>query len=588
MIKRVKLHRFKRFDNGDVNLASKGLSVVAGPNNAGKSTLLHSLTVWSFCRGVVEHERGREALCHGSSKSGVGIGDDEFFPINVPTLAHLWSNLKTQRDSNNTDEPDGYTLKIKCLWDNHNGERFLEFGLALANDRLFIKAIDSNLDAEDHIPRVALLPPFAGITDKEARLSIAESSALMGQGLAGATIRNTLLELYETNLRSRSELKAGKSKLSNRLLKQLRETDPWERLSASLERVFSYGLKVHDFNSSYHRFVRVEGFKGEIRNSRFQKLPKYNPRDLMVEGSGFLQWLSVCALAVSPSVDVLLLDEPDAHLHLQLQTQLLDELDRLAPNKQILMATHSAELLRRHPAERILWVKGNSAKYLSSSEQRTGLLAGIGSEYFPRLDALKRYKRLLILEGSFDETILKTLCNRLGRTWPQNIVVWHWSGGHKERKQLHIQLRKEIPELKSISLRDRDDEALETTGQDLIDRAHSESKEALVCLKWPRRYIESYLLVPKAIAKASGYSQEEIEAMLQEKHAVIIPANHFAHDAPPAVKDIRSKDILQGSVDSIKSTFKVSPEKIALMLDDSDIADDIKRFFDHLMALSAE
>lgn len=43
----------------------------------------------------------------------------------------------------------------------------------------------------------------------------------------------------------------------------------------------------------------------------------------MVEGSGFLQWLSVYTLALNPSINVLLLDEPDAHLHTTLQDHLL-------------------------------------------------------------------------------------------------------------------------------------------------------------------------------------------------------------------------------------------------------------------------
>ena len=584
MIKRVKLHRFKRFKDETIDLQTSGLTVVAGPNNAGKSSFLHALAVWSFCRGVVEFERGRDALTHGSRKSGVGIGDDEFFPINVPTLAHLWSNLKTQRVNGNTDEPDGYTLKIRCFWDVEAQEKYLEFGLALANDRLFIKTTASNLDEDDSIPNIALLPPFAGITDKEARLSKAESSALIGQGLAGGTIRNTLLDLYEANLERRKELKGDRSKLSTRLLKELRATDPWERLSSSLEDTFSYGLKVHDFNPTYHRFVRVEGFKGEIRANRFQKHPKFIPRDLMVEGSGFLQWLSVCALAVSPSVDVLLLDEPDAHLHLQLQTQLLDELTRIAPNKQILMATHSAELLRRHPYQQVLWVKGTSARYLTDPTQRTGLLAGMGSEHFPRLDSIAVHKRILLVEGPFDERILRLLSAKAGRTWPANIVVWQWSGAHKERKQLFLQLKLDIPTLRGISLRDRDDEQLNSTDSNLRDGGHTEVPD-LACLKWPRRHLDSYLLVPRAIALAAGRTEQEIVDWLAQEHAVVIPLTHVQFDVPVAVKDIRGKEVLHEAPNSVCRKFAVSPEKIVACLQPGEVAQDIVRFHDLLEAL---
>lgn len=49
------------------------------------------------------------------------------------------------------------------------------------------------------------------------------------------------------------------------------------------------------------------------------------------------------ALATDPGIDVLLLDEPDAHLHSSLQEQLLDSLRSMDVeiSKQVLIATHS-------------------------------------------------------------------------------------------------------------------------------------------------------------------------------------------------------------------------------------------------------
>ena len=57
-------------------------------------------------------------------------------------------------------EPDGYTLKIRLrVAAERGGPRHLEFGLSLANDRLFVKPTSSNLVADDRIPRLAYLPP---------------------------------------------------------------------------------------------------------------------------------------------------------------------------------------------------------------------------------------------------------------------------------------------------------------------------------------------------------------------------------------------------------------------------------------------
>lgn len=59
------------------------------------------------------------------------------------------------------------------------------------------------------------------------------------------------------------------------------------------------------------------------------RVKDYNPRDLMVEGNGFLQWLTVLAIAFDPTTTTLLLDEPDVHLHSTLQQELLTELTEL-------------------------------------------------------------------------------------------------------------------------------------------------------------------------------------------------------------------------------------------------------------------
>ena len=43
-------------------------------------------------------------------------------------------------------------------------------------------------------------------------------------------------------------------------------------------------------------------------------------------------------------------------------------------------------------------------------------LAGIGSEYFPKIDLLKRYKRLIFVENESDKKILSILGNICGIT----------------------------------------------------------------------------------------------------------------------------------------------------------------------------
>ncbi len=523
MIRTTHFHRFKRFRNEAINLLPTGLTLLAGGNNSGKSTVLHGLAVWEFCRTVVLMEKGRSQLQAGAQKVGLGLGDDEFSPIAVPSLRHLWNNLKPQK----TVEPDGYTLKVRCDWTNdRDSERHLEFGLSLANDRLFVKVTGTNLDDIDRVPRVAYLPPFAGMTDREGRIPMAVRRRRIGEGLAGAVLRNILLDMYLANIERRRELRGDRPKITDAALRTLRETDPWERLQAALRKTFSAELDIEPFNEAYHSYIRVRVIRGEVQGYKIRREPGYNNRDVMVEGSGFLQWLSVYALAVDPNIDVLCLDEPDAHLHPSLQTNLIETLDDIATSapKQVLVATHSVEVLRGANVDRILEIRDGDIRYLRSDDQKVALFSGLGTQYAPKIDRLKRTGCLLFLEGGTDANVLEIAASKLGRQWPSEWVIWPTPSGHKERKQIFLALQSEIPGLVAVSLRDRDDEPTTSVVADLADRTHANGPAGFHPLKWRRRNIEGHFVWPPSIAAVANKTEQEVIAALAQQGLAIDPA----------------------------------------------------------------
>jgi len=576
LIQEVIFKRFKQFKDQRIPLHPVGITLLAGGNNSGKSSVLHGLAVWEFCRSVLEAEKGHRALLPGDRSQGLGLGEDEFSPINVPSLAHMWTNLASHKDR---EDSDGYTLRIRVVWsqDGHNKE--LGFGLALANDRLFAKTTHTNLSVDDSIPRIAYLPPFAGITDREQRLPGAVRRRRIGEGLAGAVLRNLLLDLSTANTEKRHSMAAGKAKLTRGDLKSLRETDPWELLQQALRMQFGAELAIAPFAEEYHSYIRVTVRRGKVNGYRLTPYPRYRPRDLMVEGSGFLQWLSVFALAVDPLTKVLLLDEPDAHLHCSLQQQMLETLNTLAAasSKQVLIATHSTEILKISDPSRILELSASRPpRFLSTESQKVGLFAGLGSEYAPKIDAVKIKKRMLLVEGEFDVRVLKIFASTLGRTLSDDWVEWKNTKGHKERKQLFLALKEEIPHLIVVSLRDRDDEAKNTVGDALRDKSHEHGVADFHCKKWRRRHIESYLLWPAAIAAAAGVTEEHVISTLSNDHALVVGASFPDINAPDALIQVPGKEVLAAiGADRIKVAKAMPADKIPQ--DIIDLLDELDR-----------
>lgn len=515
MITSIELRRFKRFEERKISISGSGTTLLAGPNNSGKSTLLHALAVWSFCVFVLRRGKGDEAICDGYSGQGYGISDDDFNPINLPDLKHLWYGLKTQIPGE-----EGYSLSIKLNW-NHpdEGAHHLRVSLSLTNDRLFIRADESSLVNCDALPEVVYLPPVAGLDAKEAFATPALRRAMLGRGLAGSVLRNVLFDLWRANDLKREELKAGKAKITASDLRKLRETDPWELLQSTLRKTFSFELLVAEYDETYHTTLQAfaQPVKYDEASKRYRNAGA--KRDLMVEGAGALQWICVYAYAVNPDTDVLLLDEPDAHLHSSLQNVLIDALDVLisTTDKQVLIATHSREVLLGAPLGKIISFEKSKPRYLSSEADRVRMFSGLGESYDPFIDRVRKAKRIIFVENESDWRALQAIANVLDRPL-SNIEPYATTDSHRDRRKFFQKLEKGIPGIRALSLRDRDGADLNTVcEQTLRDKSDSHGLTNFSSRTLRRRELENYALVPNCLARTLGIAESEIQTWWETK-----------------------------------------------------------------------
>lgn len=585
MLKKVTVQNFKRLkEPTEFVLQPHGVTYLAGGNNSGKSTLLQALAVWEFARSVLEVTKGQRALVVGYSGDGVGLSAEEFSPIALPDLKHLFSDLRTFTGK----KEEGYPLRVRCEWETKTSpplDRHLEIAMSLSNDRLFVKPSSSNLINDEPIPRIAYLPPFAGMGPREERMLPSVRKRWIGKGLAGAVLRNLLYDFWEQNQRRRRGARESNGRISKLSLAQIRKTDSWEQLSLVLEEVFKTGLTVKQFNELYHTTIEVLAWEGALIKKKFQRKASAPEKDLMVEGSGFLQWLSVYALALNPEIHVLLLDEPDAHLHPALQGHLTHKLSQLAREnrKQVLLATHSTTILSETKVERIFRMEERA--YLTDERSRVGLFVGLGSQYAPRLDQLKRCKRLFLHEGPSDLEVLQAWARTLGIAWPDNMVVWKYTKDRTAREILFDELHTEISDLKAISLQDRDDYPFAETKPELTFDGLPLFKKGLGLRRWRRRNLENYLLLPAAIARAANKTEQEVRDLLQDPHGLSIPAEFTKSDCVQTLANTDGKEILTKHPRSVAAEFGVTFRQIAKVMLPHEIPDDGKTLLQQIAEL---
>ncbi len=592
MIKRVELTRFKKYKKESFELKPTGISLLVGGNNAGKSTLIQALSVWEFCKMILLHEKGRSSFNQNEAGKGEGFGmsAEEFMPVAVPSLNHLWTNLKTQLSPGEKSEwPDaypGYIMRIKCVWDYETQtDRSLEIGLSLVNDRLFIRVTGSNLVETDYIPTIVYLPTFAGVLPKENKATLAERRAFLGRGMAGSIIRNMIYDLYKEDAQIKQNLYDNGGRLRGYKKEQYLSTSPLQKLQKNLRETFRSELEIEPFNEDFHTVIKVNERKVVLNDDGcYELLPKssYSPRDIITQGSGYLQWLSIFCMLYSSNIDIMLLDEPDAHLHASLQSELIKELlsyfEGKNNSKQILIATHSVEIIRQAPLDIVFSME--ERKYLSEESSRVIVLSGVGSEYFPKLDLLKRYKKLIFVENDSDRKLLNIWAENSGTHMPVDVVYWTNTDSHADRRYMFDELHKIIPQLKCISLRDRDMESVNVVGEDLTYKGiNLPGNSQILLLQWRRKNIESYLLCPRAISRASGRSVEDVCTYFQKTFALSLSDIGYVDANPPeAILTLDGKHHFTAQGIGLEHAFNCNKYDVAIAMTNSEICEDVKTF----------
>ncbi|MDP2935520.1 MAG: AAA family ATPase, partial [Dehalococcoidia bacterium] len=307
MIKRVSLQYFKRFSRQEFELYEH--VVLAGPNNSGKSTLLQAISVWNLALQRWLAERGPESGSTAKKRTGVAITRKDFTAIPLRELSLLWTDGITalRQDEVQPAQKPGYPRFLTITLQTQGWDLAFEF-FYQSSELLYVKPSGQHMNnlakAADSF-KVVHVPAFSGIGAEETRYDRPYQDLLIGQGKPGDILRNLLLEVHQQDNKSN-----------------------WAELTRQVEDIFGYKLQHPLYEGRPYILCEYLQPESSGEKTRWTKL------DVASAGSGFHQVLLLLGFFYARPATILLLDEPDAHLHVILQKEIYDLLRRIAAKRE--------------------------------------------------------------------------------------------------------------------------------------------------------------------------------------------------------------------------------------------------------------
>lgn len=369
-LKSVEISNFKAIQG--LHLPLSDVTVLVGPNGSGKSSVLQAIHWATRAASYIPPKEQSEVVSFErldyspsseplkTAHRGILLSDRSTPPTSV-----IFNHIEIDADQASTA-----TIKIWAARNRGGISVHIEGGGAVTPFKQREELIST------------YIPGLAGLAEKETILVKPLLRRQAAGGDAGGVLRNVLF-----NIASRQTAEVDNQAAMKRM----------EHLNRLIQIV--------------HPNVQVEVSFDEREDVHIQAsfdddLLSGEKRPLETAATGVLQVIQIFAYLVLFQPKLLLIDEPDAHLHPDKQERLIEALE-LAANEfeaQVLLTTHSPHIARAaSPAVGLLWV--NNGKVVEEENGKIRSLLGWGG-----LDR----KIIFFVEDENDLAIRSIL-----RQWPQ-------------------------------------------------------------------------------------------------------------------------------------------------------------------------
>jgi AAA15 family ATPase/GTPase len=460
----VRIQRFKRINDALFDL--DGINVLVGANNSGKSSIIQGL---HFAIGVLQSVKLINGDIHRTA-STLSPTQLIYSPSESVYCLGKGGELRT-------DEAQAIAVNFTLT----SGES-CEIKIRKGKNRNISVAVDSVETAEMisdlKAPFSIFSPGLAGIAKNETYLSDGVLLRTLARGDANLVLRNILLRLWEK--------------------------PEWDNFIQDLHEVFpETNIKVNFLpETDEHIQVMISTDSGEV--------------PIELAGTGVLQAAQILSYIHRFSPRLIVLDEPDSHLHPNNQRLLCKLLRTIAEERdtQVLLTTHSRHVVDALGSSvKFLWVR-NATVETATQDDELGVLLDIGALDIRERIAHDETAKVVVLTEDENTRILESILKSSGFDMNSTLILPYYGVTIiKNLRPLVNIVRSSNKSAKILVHRDRD-YLIDSESVNWQQQVRQLQVEPFLTTG---TNVESYLLNPKHLAALNkDVSEEEFEEMIEE------------------------------------------------------------------------
>lgn len=389
-ISKISLRNFKTFKDITI-IPNTDFNIVIGENSAGKSSIFEAIHLWEKCyktyilasrKGFYKVKKSTNRYVNYQDLDFLRITSDEdlFHDPKDPELGKCSEITLTLKNDEEGGGSWDLGFKVTCPTSIENAffrvqpideSQFTTFADAFCEDGKFL----------DEAVFIYQTRPVAGVHQYEPYYNEAQIKRKIQKGSSHEVLRNKII----AKRRSISELESS--------------------ISEILEKTVKFDMPS-DSRKNKDEFIHLGVSINESK-----------PYDLHLQGSGFLQIVEILSTVefIEAPLKLLLVDEPDSHIHTKLQQNLLSHLKNIDHN-QFFIISHNDQFVSSAVDGEVF--------FLNDDAKSSGRLEAINPNSFDiiknslggviiSLERLNNASLVVFVEGEDDEEYLKKLNTKI-------------------------------------------------------------------------------------------------------------------------------------------------------------------------------